>query len=305
MTRVEMIFIGILAVTIVGCAGPSARLSTQTQFRFPQSPNQLADLTPMQLCVRMEMVRDRQIRSKFMTQPRWESWNQRATESELQQRGYSPRYCDAPQVYERLANADREVYNIDTLRVTVVSPEADICASGGIHMIILEGGISPDSSFAMQKLLKQLPHCRDEGGEILYATTVQLKSGGGSLDDGYKLGRSIRKAGAITFIENESSCASSCAVAFLGGKRRVIGHTGKILFHAPYKYGQNAYGKKVIDCKIPRAELREMNDYYIEMVGKEAGDRLFERTMWYCSAEDGWVITGGSAAELFDISTQR
>jgi hypothetical protein len=77
------------------------------------------------------------------------------------------------------------------------------------------------------------------------------------------------------------------------------------MFHAPYYSGQNAYGKKVIDCEIPKAELAKMNDYYLEMVGKEAGDRLFERTMWYCSAEDGWVITGGSAAELFDISTQR
>jgi hypothetical protein len=27
--------------------------------------------------------------------------------------------------------------------------------------------------------------------------------------------------------------------------------------------------------------------------------------MWYCSAEDGWVVTGGGAAELYGIATER
>ena len=27
--------------------------------------------------------------------------------------------------------------------------------------------------------------------------------------------------------------------------------------------------------------------------------------MWYCSAEDGWVVQGGSAAELFGIATEK
>ena len=43
----------------------------------------------------------------------------------------------------------------------------------------------------------------------------------------------------------------------------------------------------------------------LEMMSDEVGDRLFERTMWYCSAEDGWVVKGGSAAELSGIATEK
>jgi len=296
MTRIEIIIVGILAVTIAGFAGSHARAA-----KIIYQPGK----TPTQICARMVEVRNSPYVSGFSSQLEAEQAYLEATELELQRQGYSPRYCENPQKYEAVAKADQEVYNIDTLRVTTASLKTDICASGGVHIIFLEGTISPDSSFAIEKLLKRSPHCRNKSGEIIVATTVQLESDGGYLDDGYKLGKSIRKAGATALIENETWCASSCAVAFLGGKTRVVEDTGAIMFHAPYYSGQNAYGKKVIDCEIPKAELAEMNDYYLEMVGKEAGDRLFERTMWYCSAEDGWVVTGGSAAELFDISTQR
>ena len=51
--------------------------------------------------------------------------------------------------------------------------------------------------------------------------------------------------------------------------------------------------------------LAELRAYYQEMTGAETGDRLFERTMWYCSADDGWVVKGASAAELYGIATEK
>ncbi|MDO8864128.1 hypothetical protein Q6D67_20790 [Haliea sp. E1-2-M8] len=213
-------------------------------------------------------------------------------------------YAEVAEYFEQIF-PETEVYNIDTLRVTTEKMKTDICASGAIHKIILEGTISPDSSFAMGKLLQRSPHCRNSRGQVIVATTVQLKSGGGYLVDGYKLGRSLRESGATTLIENQTGCASSCAVAFLGGKKRVVEDAGSVMFHAPYFSGKNSYGEKVIDCDIPEPDLQILNDYYSEMVGKEAGDRLYDRTMWYCSAEDGWVVSGGSAAELFDIATEK
>jgi hypothetical protein len=153
--------------------------------------------------------------------------------------------------------------------------------------------------------LKRSPHCRNSKGEVMAATTVQLRSDGGYLVDGYQLGRSLRKAGSVTRIKSNTSCASSCAVAFLGGKERIVEDRGSVIFHAPYFSGKNAYEERAIDCDIPKSDLRILNNYYVEMVGRESGDRLYERTMWHCSATDGWVITGGSAAELFDIATQK
>ena len=78
-----------------------------------------------------------------------------------------------------------------------------------------------------------------------------------------------------------------------------------IMFHAPYFTGENVYGKRDISCEVGEEALANLNAYYQEMTDAETGDRLFERTMWYCSAEDGWVVKGGSAAELFGIATEK
>ena len=228
-----------------------------------------------------------------------------AFQLDMDRRGLPHNCCQARQECSRAENQTIEVYNIDTLRVTTEKTRDSICVSGNVYKIILEGTINPDSSFAVEKLLRQSPHCRNMRGDVVVATTVQLESGGGYLVDGYKLGRSLRRSGATTIIENQEGCASSCAVAFLGGKKRIVADTGAIMFHAPYFSGKNAYGEKLIDCDIPKADLQVLNDYYVEMVGKDAGDRIYERTMWYCSSEDGWVVTGGSGAELYDIATEK
>ena len=51
--------------------------------------------------------------------------------------------------------------------------------------------------------------------------------------------------------------------------------------------------------------MTELLNFYETMTDGETGERIFERTMRLCSAYDGWVITGGAAAELFGIATQR
>jgi hypothetical protein len=40
------------------------------------------------------------------------------------------------------------------------------------------------------------------------------------------------------------------------------------------------------------------------MTGDEEGQRLMDRTLSYCSADDGWVLKGSNAAELFGIATK-
>ena len=135
--------------------------------------------------------------------------------------------------------------------------------------------------------------------------TVSLKSGGGILNDGYLLGDTFRRHNVTTAIEATQHCASSCAVAFLGGKKRIIEDGGSILFHAPYFSGKNEYGKRDINCAVGQESLDELKGYYQQITDPETGERLFERTMWYCSANDGWVVTGGAAAELYGIATER
>jgi hypothetical protein len=197
-------------------------------------------------------------------------------------------------------------YNIDLLRISVREKiDSSVCHAGSIYNLYLYGQISPDSSFALEKLLSKLTACRTAEGRVVHPLTVSLSSNGGLLKDGYAAGHIFRKYGVTTRIENAQGCASSCAVAFLGGARRVVEETGSIMFHAPYFTGQNTYGERDPNCDVGEKALNELNDYYQEITNINDGKRLFERTMWYCSAQDGWVVTGGPAAELFGVATEK
>jgi len=197
-----------------------------------------------------------------------------------------------------------ETYNIDLLKIETRVRSLG-CSEGSEVLMTLTGMIGPDSSFAMDKLLEQLSPCRDSDGNLIKQVKLNISSGGGLLNDGYKLGKTLKKYNVRAVIKNDTSCASSCAVAFLGAADRVVEDKGQIMFHAPYFSGKNEYGERDIDCDVGDEALSELNDYYISMTDTETGERLFERTMWYCSANDGWVVTGGAAAELYGIATER
>lgn len=157
----------------------------------------------------------------------------------------------------------------------------------------------------MTRLLERYPACKTASGHVANPSTIALNSSGGLLNDGYALGHELRRLGISAIVEPAATCASSCAVTFLGGKRRIVRGSATVMFHAPYFKGQNAYGERDISCDVGREALAELNAYYLEMTDAETGDRLSERTMWYCSADDGWVVKGASAAELFGRATEK
>jgi tol-pal system protein YbgF len=201
-------------------------------------------------------------------------------------------------------NASAETYYIDDLVIETSSDaSSSSCVSGSRHSILVTGSIGPDSTFAVGKLIDQREPCTDASDEVIFPIEVILESGGGYLEDGYKLGKVFRDRGVTTIIQDNKMCASSCAVAFLGGKKRYVADKGSILFHAPYLKQMQLEGKERITCDLPKEELQTLNDYYSSMTSVEVGDRLFERTMWYCSAENGWTIKGSAAAELYGIAT--
>ncbi len=195
-------------------------------------------------------------------------------------------------------------YLIDGLVVTHVHDGAATCSQGGVYEISISGAIGPDSSFALEELLKRSPHCLDQDGSIIRRTRVTLRSDGGLLNDGYMMGRLFRQNGIETYISASSTCASSCAVAYLGGEERIMGADASIIFHSPYVPGLNAMGQRVANCNIGETLSQELLDYYHEMTTEERGRRLMDRTLSYCSSTDGWLVTGAAAAELFGIATQ-
>ena len=206
------------------------------------------------------------------------------------------------QKYQQLEKWEIKTFNIDRLVGTSQSLKEHDCFAGGRHIFTLEGEIGPDSSFAMKELLSDYISCRDATLSTTAPIEVSLESGGGFLQDGYELGRVFREQGVTTVIKGDALCASSCAIAFLGGKKRVVEDSASILFHAPYSAHINSKGEKALTCDESNKGHRALREYYVAMTDLEYGGRLFDRTMKYCSAEDGWRVTGSDAAKLYGIS---
>ena len=89
-----------------------------------------------------------------------------------------------------------------------------------------------------------------------------------------------------------------------GGVERLMESDSIIMFHSPYLPDLNAQGDRIANCDIGSETTARLLEYYQEMTSPEQGERLMNRTMSYCSAEDGWVLRGSAAAELFGVATQ-
>ena len=66
----------------------------------------------------------------------------------------------------------------------------------------------------------------------------------------------------------------------------------------------NAQGERITDCDIDSTTTIKLLEFYQELTSPEQDERLFNRTMSYCSAEDGWVLRGSASAELLGVATQ-
>jgi hypothetical protein len=64
--------------------------------------------------------------------------------------------------------------------------------------------------------------------------TVAFRSEGGRLVVGIRIGTLIREKKFNTVVPDGASCASACALAWLGGTRRFVGQDSSIGFHAAY-----------------------------------------------------------------------
>lgn len=61
---------------------------------------------------------------------------------------------------------------------------------------------------------------------------VFMESPGGSAYAGLEIGKVIRERQLMTWVESGKTCASACAIAWLGGEPRVMGKAAVIGFHA-------------------------------------------------------------------------
>jgi uncharacterized protein len=82
-----------------------------------------------------------------------------------------------------------------------------------------------------------------DGDEKTFNTAIQkyskgivlFESGGGDLGTGLAIGETIRMKGFRTGVAPGAQCASSCALAWLGGTERFLSPTARLGFHAAYR----------------------------------------------------------------------
>tara|TARA_A200000113_G_scaffold211336_1_gene211966 strand:- start:365 stop:1087 length:723 start_codon:yes stop_codon:yes gene_type:complete len=188
---------------------------------------------------------------------------------------------------------------IDKLQIRHVRLDEEECVSGYEEIIEIAGEIGPDSTEAIKRLLPQLHHCIKKSDGRRASNSVYLSSRGGLLSDGFEMGRIFRKHEVSTIITGWQVCASSCAIAFLGGKYRSMYHEGKLMFHAPYTTDglRSVYGGLSIDCS-DRGQVKDLGNYYNSVLDDKTGNYLLKRTMSYCSSSDGWVLNADGAKLL-------
>jgi peptidoglycan hydrolase-like protein with peptidoglycan-binding domain len=88
---------------------------------------------------------------------------------------------------------------------------------------------------------------------------VILGSGGGSLVAGLEIGRAIRLKSFSTWVPDNVSCASACALAWLGGRSRLMASTARVGFHAAYRIQNGGMKEDGAANAIAGAYLNSLN----------------------------------------------
>lgn len=98
--------------------------------------------------------------------------------------------------------------------------------------------------------------------------TVAFRSDGGSLLAGIRIGTLIREKKFATVIPDGASCASACALAWLGGAKRFMGQGASVGFHAAYvlkSYGpvESGSGNAILGAYLNQLGMSEDAILYI------------------------------------------
>lgn len=129
---------------------------------------------------------------------------------------------------------------------------------------------------------------------------VFLNSFGGNLVAGMEMGKAIRLKGFATYVPPNSVCASACALAWLGGQRRLISTSGRIGFHAAYAVDNGT--------PIPTSTGNAMIGAYMNQLGFPTNAVIFvtsappEGMLWLDTANRN---ASGIGFEIFDLEKSQ
>ena len=159
-------------------------------------------------------------------------------------------------------------------------------AQGGC-VVALQGAVTRDTSSVFGNVIERSRAAGCDSPWLL------LESPGGLLDDGIELGQAIRRAGFRTI--TRYSCASACALIFLGGTERVlVGSRARIGLHQPAR-GLSG-GKSRCDATTFSSAARHMA-VYLESVIPSQAEPVLKLSMETSCNDITW-IAGKRAVDL-------
>ncbi|MDO9525969.1 MAG: hypothetical protein Q7J57_10625, partial [Gemmobacter sp.] len=98
---------------------------------------------------------------------------------------------------------------------------------------------------------------------------VVFDSPGGNLMAGLGMGRALRLQSATTVVDTNGTCASACALAWLGGVRRLMDASARVGFHAAYFVDtsgnsvETGSGNALVGAYLNQLGLSDKAVYYI------------------------------------------
>lgn len=117
---------------------------------------------------------------------------------------------------------------------------------------------------------------------------IVLESPGGSLPDGIELGRAIRLEGYSTVVAR--SCASSCALIFMGGRERhLIGSRARIGLHQSSSSSAEDPNARKTCYSSSQDSASKSKRRYLREVLAESGEAVFERAMKTSCHSIDWI----------------
>ena len=126
--------------------------------------------------------------------------------------------------------------------------EIRVGKAGGAAAILVYGTFAYGDGERFEQLSTTLPK----------GTTVMFDSAGGNLLAGLKIGETMRARGFSSLVGAGSVCASSCAIAWLGGTRRYLSSGGRLGFHAASgDEGVSAPGNALVGAYMARLGLKQ------------------------------------------------
>ncbi|MPZ38999.1 MAG: hypothetical protein GEU95_13225 [Rhizobiales bacterium] len=133
----------------------------------------------------------------------------------------------------------------------------------GSMLIAIEGEFETSDIDTFRTKVASLPAAR---------ASVALRSDGGSLVAGIRIGSLIREKKFTTIVPDGASCASACALAWLGGHRRLVGLDSSVGFHSAYVVKsqgptESGYGNAILGAYLNQLGLSEKAILYVTKAG--------------------------------------